>query len=355
MALMGDRGEGVFDFASQPKTAGLGFPRCEHGWPLVYWRHAAVEADRGQVSSEVRLGPLAADVAIVLVALAVIVAAWEEWVRRQRQSPAVRFALALVVTVGVAAALGWWNVRQTAFQREAAAVAAIAEDHDEAYDFQYEYSPPLALHRLLGAKRLTPLCRVVGVCTSGMNDGERDRLARLGPHLAALSNCRRLRLSDLDGSDRDLAFLRGMPQLTDLTLERMPIDGSGLCHLAAPERLIALELASTHLSDAGLEAIAACRGLQTLTLSDTRISDAGLACLKQFPLLESLNLHQTGVGDASIDPIASLAGLKALYVQETRITTGGIARLRQALPDAVVLEGRTALEVGPPTPGRGEP
>ena len=156
--------------------------------------------------------------------------------------------------------------------------------------------------------------------------------------------------------DEDLALVSRYTSLTDLSLERTAITGTGLAHLRKLRKLEWLnlwktrvddkglvhlaELASlqylpvggTRITDAGLENLKGLRALLYLGLRDTAIGDAGVAKLTALPVLKEINLRGTGVTDECINSLIRIKTLRKLWLGETRISAHGRSRLRAALP-----------------------
>lgn len=127
--------------------------------------------------------------------------------------------------------------------------------------------------------------------------------------------------------DADLCRLRGLPQLTDLSLERTAITDAGLRHLLELPRLEWLNLFQTGVGDAGLSHLRRFPRLQHLPLGATRITDAGLAVLKDFPELRYLGLRANQISDEGLLHLAPLRRLTGLHLGETHVTDAGLRHL----------------------------
>lgn len=161
--------------------------------------------------------------------------------------------------------------------------------------------------------------------------------------------------------DTDLRGLRGLQEITDLSLERTPIGDEGLKHVAELNRLEWLNLFLTQVSDDGLAHLKKLRRLERLPIGGTRVTDAGLKILSDLPCLKylglrgtrisdqgmtalasmkgltELNLSDTAVGDVGLEALRSLKSLRVLYLGSTSTTEAGIARFSKALPDCQIL------------------
>lgn len=127
--------------------------------------------------------------------------------------------------------------------------------------------------------------------------------------------------------DSDLCRLRGLPELTDLSLERTAISDAGLRHLLDLPRLEWLNLFQTRVGDAGLAHLRRFPRLQHLPIGATRVTDAGLAILKEFPELRYLGLRANEISDAGLRHLQSLRRLTGLHLSETTVTDAGLRHL----------------------------
>ncbi|MBL9134800.1 MAG: hypothetical protein JNK85_02980 [Verrucomicrobiales bacterium] len=160
--------------------------------------------------------------------------------------------------------------------------------------------------------------------------------------------------------DTDLRGLRGLREITDLSLERTPIgDGGmhyladltrlewlnlfltqvsdeGLVHLKKLRRLERLPVGGTRVTDAGLKMLGELPSLKYLGLRGTRVTDAGMSALASMVSLTELNLGDTAVTDAGLESLSSLKSLRVLYLGATPVTDVGLARLSRALPECTI-------------------
>jgi Leucine-rich repeat (LRR) protein len=77
-------------------------------------------------------------------------------------------------------------------------------------------------------------------------------------------------------TDRGLAHLQGLRQLTKLNLGYTDITGAGLAHLKKLKQLTSLSLRKTEISDAGLVHLQGLHQLINLNLEDAEITPEGL-------------------------------------------------------------------------------
>jgi len=128
---------------------------------------------------------------------------------------------------------------------------------------------------------------------------------------------RKVHIEACECTDRMLATLKDIPDLEDLWLDELPVDGSGVESLSACDQLDKVFVTQCpQFSDAGVRAIARCKNLREVHLIDLpRVTDAGVVAL----------------GD-----LAPHAKLKKLLVQGTSVTAVAAVKLENMLPDCHV-------------------
>ncbi len=109
-------------------------------------------------------------------------------------------------------------------------------------------------------------------------------------------------------NDSWLVYLRGMTDMTDLTIRNI------------------------NITDAGLENIKGLTNLKTILLYGIQVTDAGLVHLKGLNQLESLEFKSTIITDAGLEHLKGLTSLKSLRLSGTEVTDEGVAVLQQSLP-----------------------
>jgi len=109
-----------------------------------------------------------------------------------------------------------------------------------------------------------------------------------------------VRLNDHRATDATLVWLKRLPRLGALSLDRSNVSDEGLVYLKNLHGLSALSLAQTQATDAGLAHLSELVGLQMLVLDNTSVTDAGLSHLEGLAVLEWLSLAHTPVGDAGM-------------------------------------------------------
>ncbi|RYU97262.1 c-type cytochrome domain-containing protein [Emticicia agri] len=106
-----------------------------------------------------------------------------------------------------------------------------------------------------------------------------------------------------------------------------------------------LRLSDTQITDKGLAEVVKLTNLTRLHLEQTKITDQGLNQLGKLTNLEYLNLIGTKVSDAGIKQLASLKNLKKLYLWKTEVTPKGVEALKKNLPDLKVDLGMTEQQI----------
>ena len=168
-----------------------------------------------------------------------------------------------------------------------------------------------------------------------------------------------IRYFDAHMTDDELAVLKKLPRINDLTLcntkvtdaglanltdlrqlSRLHLIGcfsdTGLGHVERLPRLRELSLRGTRVTDDGLKRLQGFARLQHLDLSDTQVTDTGLEHLTQLKQLRTLDLHDTKVTDAGLRHLNCLRELGELWLEGTRTTDSGMSELRKTLPRALI-------------------
>jgi len=101
-------------------------------------------------------------------------------------------------------------------------------------------------------------------------------------------------------------------------------------------QIVWLKLGSTKVTDKSLADISKLKNLTRLNLEHTAVTDAGIAQLKDLKYLEYINLFDTKITDAGIKELARLKGLKKVYCWQTKVTLAGVNALKKALPNVEV-------------------
>ena len=93
-----------------------------------------------------------------------------------------------------------------------------------------------------------------------------------------------------------------------------------------------MDLARTQVTDKGLAHVAGMANLSRLHLENTAVTDAGLDSLKGLANLEYLNLYGTQISDAGLAKLSELKNLKKIFVWQSKVTDAGAAKLAAAIP-----------------------
>jgi len=108
-----------------------------------------------------------------------------------------------------------------------------------------------------------------------------------------------------------------------------------------------MDLARTGVTDKGLANLTGMKNLTRLHLENTAVTDAGLDSLKGLANLEYLNLYGTKVTDAGVAKLAGLTKLKKVFVWQSKVTDAGAKKLAAAIPGIEVNTGWKASAVEP--------
>jgi hypothetical protein len=129
-----------------------------------------------------------------------------------------------------------------------------------------------------------------------------------------------------NATNDDLALVRDLGRVEELSLAGAYVDDEGLQHVAALRRLTWLELTRTRVTGPGLAHLRDLP-LKLLNLDDTAVDDAGLAFLERLPDLTFLFLARTRVRGPGLVHLAGLRALAMLDLDETPIDDDGLRYL----------------------------
>jgi Leucine-rich repeat (LRR) protein len=119
-------------------------------------------------------------------------------------------------------------------------------------------------------------------------------------------------------SDKGLAYIKDMHQLTSLSVERARFSMEGFTSIGEMVWLESLNVSGTPFADDQLKALSALTNLKDLNISRTAVTDAGFAYLRPFRDLEVLNIGGLSATYATFHGL----GLKEL------VRRGGLPKLR---------------------------
>lgn len=155
------------------------------------------------------------------------------------------------------------------------------------------------------------------------------RLKQIGAIVQTRDNGTVRKISFLDGrfDEEELAHLKGVPTLEELSIQRTGISDEALVHVQTLSRLKALDLVGEPITDAGLVNLKGLTRLRSLNLMRTRISDKSLSIVAALPHLEELNLNGTFITNAGLEQLTSLENLKNLWLNDTAIGDDGLSHV----------------------------
>jgi hypothetical protein len=252
----------------------------------------------------------------------------------------LRFSLRTALLV-VTLLCVWLAVESTRARRQKRAIATLQQlggriGFDYQLDRHHELTrkkQPAAPSWLRAAIGDDYFRRVVIVNFDEGSDPADDDLAILRdlPDLRELTLMNRTRIAD--GSLRNLSAL---PRLEVLALNGTKIDGSGLANIRYPQRITGLSLHDAPVTDEALAYVGKMSNLKWLCLLNTRITDSGLSHLASLKSLEDLQIQGTAVTDKGLGHLKAITSLKRVLLGSTQTTADGRAKLREALPKCQV-------------------
>jgi hypothetical protein len=213
--------------------------------------------------------------------------------------------------------------------------------------------------------------RVNGVVHWTRQRGPQWLRAALGQNLnrAVLDDILGVDFADSDASDSTLVYLKLLPHLEILSINRTSVTDAGLVHVAGLTSLKMLIL-GTNIGDAGLSQLNGLTRLESLCLSKTEVTDRGLPSIHTLSRLKRLQLDKTQVNgsglqhlqglplwqlcaigaridDDGLAAVARLSGFTHLLLDETEITDAGIQKLA-ALPrlEYISIRGTAVTDSG---------
>jgi hypothetical protein len=181
-----------------------------------------------------------------------------------------------------------------------------------------------------------------------------NRLPLDDSDVAQLPPLKKLRRLSIDASTRaadnrieDFSFLRGFPRLEELNVSFSKFSDDDAKYLTGATELRRLLLASTELGDEGLRHLESLTNIEALNLSNTNITDASLARMRSFPRLRFLILNATAISDDGLKRLQSVPRLTSLDLIHTPITDAGLENLKpirslkrvEVIGSPVTLEG----------------
>jgi len=147
-----------------------------------------------------------------------------------------------------------------------------------------------------------------------------------------------LSFSSCEGfTDQDLMTVADFPELSWLSMNYCPIDGTGLqTILEGAPKLEVLSLSLSPISDDGLAVISKYSHVSNLHLNSTMITDAGAEHWSRLKNLRLLNLESTSISDLTVIELGKLTQLSSLNLKGTKVTDLGVVELAN-LPKLEIL------------------
>ncbi len=203
-------------------------------------------------------------------------------------------------------------------------------------------------------------------------DATDDALQPLGN----LTQLKSLQLGDKYLTDRDLAFLKPLHDLTWLWLNgkskglhgsgfgalspltrltSLDLDGSGVEDetMAPIGKLVALEdldLSRTWITGKGLASLASLSRLKKLQLNGCRrLQSSSLEALAKIPHLEVLLVNDYPLDNHAIESLKKLTSLRQLYVDTSGVPISAFRHLQSSLPNCSI-NGSRQFDFGPQQP-----
>ena len=135
------------------------------------------------------------------------------------------------------------------------------------------------------------------------------------------------------------AVLVHIEQLTDIEFLYLRPEMEPVSGLDGPEAAAEMNrrfMRKTQVTDKGLACLSRLTNLTQLELQGALITDAGLAHLRTLTELQWLNLQNTQVTDAGLTFLRTLTELEVLNLRRTQVTDEGFKKLQQALPNCKI-------------------
>ncbi|HEX4145033.1 MAG TPA: hypothetical protein VHY91_16120 [Pirellulales bacterium] len=175
-----------------------------------------------------------------------------------------------------------------------------------------------------------------------------SHMRAVGLHcLTGLPALRHLSLRGLSLADPAYAQLAELQQLESLGLDETPLTDDQLGQVARLTSLRSLWLNGTHLTDDGFCRLAPLVNLTHIELAHTAINGSRLAALKPLTQLRFLTLEDTAVDDRAARQLGELTQITELGLDHTRITDAGLADLAKLVHlEKLWLSGTTVSDAG---------
>jgi internalin A len=149
-------------------------------------------------------------------------------------------------------------------------------------------------------------------------------------------------------TDKELAHIKWMIDLRQLSLNGANVSDEGLVHLAGLTKLEVLDLCNTKISDAWREAMPELPKLAWLDVRGTKITDSGLRRLADLPSLKNLFLSGPKITNTGLEHLGKITSLEHLSLTLCRgVSNSGLLYLRGLYRlKRLDLRGTSVLEDG---------
>jgi serine/threonine-protein kinase len=168
-------------------------------------------------------------------------------------------------------------------------------------------------------------------------------------HLKGLNELQEFNLIATGVTGSGLAYLHDAQKLAKVNLGQNPkLEDGGLAHLTGRASLRMLYLHNcAKVTDKGMENLTGLTGLTDLALPGTQVTDDGLAHLQEATQLGRLELTSLKVTDAGLARFKDLSKLTELHASGTNLGDNGLAPLRTATKlETLVLTGTRTDDAG---------
>ncbi len=149
-------------------------------------------------------------------------------------------------------------------------------------------------------------------------------------NFSKLVNLNNLPMNNTLVTGTGFAFLRNLPKLRSLSLDRCPIkDCSGLRELKS---LYSLKISNCNLNNEALKYVSEMPSLTLCDVAYNPINNAGVAFLSKSKTIQSLNLSETHISAGCIKYLKSMPSLVQLELSNRLFSEASVRELKAALP-----------------------
>lgn len=191
-------------------------------------------------------------------------------------------------------------------------------------------------------------CEIEGADLADLADSKQLRTLGLqGAHitdddlrlLEKFSQLRELILYSTPISDDGLALLAdAAPTLQSLIISATKVTDDGLRRLTSFKELKQVDLAGNpQIRGEGLHWLKELPELEWLKLERTSVDDESLSALGEFPAIHTLLLSHTNISDAGLSRLSQLSRLQCVELEGTQVTLAGAAKFKRTLPNCRVV------------------